>query len=108
MPDELGPDGRREGLDVDDDEVDRADVLGLELGHLLVDVAPGQDPRVDRMVERLDLPADVGWPSVRSVTERDVDALAGEVLARAVGGEHLHVEGMEVPGERRDTLPVRD
>ena len=34
-PDELDPDRRGERLDVDDDEVDQADALGLELGQLL-------------------------------------------------------------------------
>ena len=58
MPDELDPDRRRERLDVDDDEVDQADALRLELGHLLGHVAAGEDAGVDRVVEGLDLAAD--------------------------------------------------
>ena len=73
-----------------------------------VDVAARQDPRVDRVMEGLDLAADRRL-AVGQVGDRgDVDALAGEELARAVGREHLHVEGWQVAGERRDTLPVRD
>ena len=48
-PDELGADLGRERLDVDDDEVDRADALCLELLELLGDVAPREDPGVDRV-----------------------------------------------------------
>ena len=47
-PDQLDADGRRERLDVDDHEVDRADPLLLELRHLLGDVAPGEDARHTR------------------------------------------------------------
>ena len=59
-------------------------------------------------MECLDLAAD-GRPAVGQLIDRpDIDPLTGEVFAGAVGGEHLHVEGMEFPGERRDPLPVRD
>ena len=58
-PDELDPDGRRERLDVDDDDVDEPDALRLELLELGGDVAPGEDARVDRVMEGLDLAADV-------------------------------------------------
>ena len=57
-PDELDPDGRGERLDVDDDEVDEADALAVQLGQLLRLVAAGEDAGVDRVVERLDLAAD--------------------------------------------------
>ena len=107
--DELDPDRRRERLDVDDDEIDRRDALRLELGELVGHVAAGEDPRIDRVVERLDLAADrADRPSVSSDDGGDLDAFAGEVLARAVGGEDLDVEVAQVPGERRDALPVRD
>ena len=56
--DELGPDGRGERLHVDDDQVDQADSLFLELLELRGNVASGEDPGVDRVVERLDLAAD--------------------------------------------------
>ena len=49
---------RRERADVDDDEVDRADVLLDEAGHVGLDLAARHDPGVDLRVERLDLSAD--------------------------------------------------
>jgi hypothetical protein len=59
-PDDLDPDRRRERLHVDDHDVDEPDALGLELIDLLGLVAPREDPRVHRVVERLDLATDVG------------------------------------------------
>ena len=61
----------------------------LELGG---NVAPGEDPGVDRVVEGLDLTADVGLALRQLGDGRDLDALAGEVLARAVRGEDLDAE----------------
>ena len=101
MPTSRGPDGRRERLDVDDDDVDQADLLRLELGELLGDVAPGEDPGVDGGMERLDLAADE-WRHVGQLRDRrDLDAVAGEVLARPVGREDLDAEGEQVSGEGR-------
>jgi hypothetical protein len=45
----------RERLDVDDDEIDRADAVGVEFLELGRNVAAGEDPGVDRRMERLDL-----------------------------------------------------
>ena len=73
------------------------------------DVAPREDPGVDRVVEGLDLAADrASGPAVRSETERDLDAFAGEVLAGAVGREDLDVEREQVAGEGGDPVTVRD
>ena len=99
------PDRRRERLDVDDDQVDQPDPLGLELLELGRHVASGQDPGIDRVVERLDLAADVGWPWVSSETEATSMPSRGEVLARAVGRIELDVEREQVPGKRRRSRP---
>ena len=56
--DEPGTDRRGERRDVDDDDVDQPDRVRLELAQLFGDVATGEDPGVDRGVERLDLAAD--------------------------------------------------
>ena len=76
----------------------------LELGG---HVAAGEDPGVDRVVEGLDLAADVRLALGQVGDGRDLDALGGEVLARAVGGEHLDVEREQVARERGDAVPVR-
>ena len=105
--DDLDADRRRERLDVDDDEVDETDPLGAQLLELGRDVAPGEDPGVDRVVERLDLATDIGLALGQLRDGRDGDALAGEVLARAVRGEHLDLEIEEVPRERDDAISIR-
>ncbi len=80
----------------------------LELGHLGRDVAAGQDPGIDRVVEGLDLAADRRLPLGQVRDRRDVDAFAGEVLPRAVGREDLDVEGEQVAREGGDPIAVRD
>ena len=108
MPDGLRTDLGRERLDVDDDDVDRADAVLGQLGELGRDVAPGEDAGVDRWVERLDLPADERRDR-RQVGDRpDLDPIGGEMLAGAVGGEHLDAQTGQVAGEGRHTVAVRD
>ena len=104
--DQLRPDLRRERLDVDDDEVDQADAVLDELRQLRGDVAPGEDPGVDRRVERLDLAADQGRDAGQLGDRPDLDAVGGEVLAGAVGGEDLDAEAEEVAGEPGDPFAV--
>ena len=107
-PDQGGADGRRERLDVDDDEVDEPDALGLELGELGRDVAAREDAGVDRVVEGLDLATDAR-PALGQLGDgRDLDALGSEVLTGAVGGVDLHVVLEQCPSERSDAIPVRD
>ena len=71
-------------------------------------VAAGEDAGVDRVVERLDLAADRRLAGRQVRDRRDLDAVAGEVLARAVGGEDLDVEGEQVAGERGDPVAIGD
>ena len=59
-------------------------------------------------MERLDLPADQRRDLGQVRYAADVDALAGEVLARAIGRHDVDVEAAQVPREVRDPLPVRD
>ena len=106
-PDELDADRRGERLDVDDDDVDEADPLRLELLELGGDVAPGEDAGVDRVVEGLDLSADVGFALGQLGDRRDRHALGGEVLAGAVGGVDLDADVEEVARERGDAVSVR-
>ena len=106
--DELDADRRCERLDVHDDEIDRDDLLRRQLGHLLGHVAPRQDARVDGVMERLDLPAD-GRLAGRQVRDGcDLDAVPGQVLPGAVGGEDLDVQCAQVASQRGDPVAIGD
>ena len=79
-----------------------------KLRELFGPVAAGQDPGVDRRVERLHEAADE-WRDVRQVRDRErVDAVREEVLAGPVGGVELDAEAGEVAGERTDPVAIRD
>ena len=67
-----------------------------------------EDARIDGVGELLHLAADRAATIGQVVDRADLDALTGQVLARAVGREHLHVECLEIPRERSDALPIRD
>ena len=105
--DELDPDGRRERLDVDDDDVDQPDPLGLELLELGGDVAAGEDAGVDRVVEGLDLAADVRLALGQRRDGHDLDAFGGEVVAGPVGGDDLDPETEQVARQLDDPVSVR-
>ena len=104
--DELDADGRRERLDVDDDEVDEADALGLQLRELGRHVAAREDPGVDGVVEGLDLPADGGAAGGQVRDGRDLDAFTDQVLAGPIGREELDLQRAQVAGHGRDPIPV--
>ena len=105
--DELGADGGRERLDVDDHEVDESDALLAQLLELGRDVAPGKDPGVDRVVEGLDLAADMRAALGQLRDGADGHAVGREGLARPVGRKDLDLQLEEVARKRRDALPVR-
>ena len=107
-PDQLDADRRRERLDVDDHEVDQPDPLRAQLLELGGDVAAGQDPGVDRVMERLDLAADVGLALGQLGDRIDLDTLAGEMVTGALGRVDLDVEREEIARERGDAVSVRD
>ena len=107
-PDELDADGRRERLDVDDHEIDQPDPLRLQLLDLGRDVAPGEDAGVDRVVEGLDLAADIGFALGQGGDRVDLDAFRGQRVARAIGGVDLDPESEQVAREFDDAVSVRD
>ena len=82
------------------------DAVVGELLELLGDVAAGEDPGVDRGMEGPDLAADERRHRGQVGDGRDLDPVRGEVLARAVGGEHLHAEALQLARERGDALAV--
>ena len=99
---------RGKRLHVDDHEVDRADALLIQLVELALDVAPGENPGIDSRVEGLHLPADERGDMGQVGDRRNLDALAGEVLARPVGGVDLDIQLTQLAGERRDPFTVGD
>jgi hypothetical protein len=107
-PDVAPADFRGERLHVDDHEVDRADAVLGQLVELGLDVAPREDAGIDRGVERLDLPADERRDLRQVGDRRDLDALSGEVLPRAVGGIDLDVELTQLASEGGNSLSVGD
>src|SRR5439155_26601728 len=90
-----------------DDEADQADALLDKLLQLLRNVAPGEDARIHGWVEGLDLTTDERRDVGQLRNGRDVDAVCGEVLARAVRREHFDVERLQLAGEFRDAIAVR-
>jgi hypothetical protein len=106
--DQLDPDGRRERLDVDDDEVDQPDPLGFQLLDLGGDVAPGENAGVDRVVEGLDLATDVGLALGQGRDRVDLDAFGGQRIARAIGCVDLDPEVQQIAREIDDAVSVRD
>ena len=71
-------------------------------------VAARQDAGVDLGVEGLDLAADERR-RVRQVADgRDLDAVGGERLAGAVGGEELDAQVEQVAGEVGDPVAIGD
>ena len=102
------PDFGCERSNVDDDEVDGADALLAKLVELGLDIAPREDPRVHRRVERLQLAADQ-WRYLGQVRDgQDLDAFGRKVLAGAVGRVDLDAELTQLAGESADPSPVGD
>jgi hypothetical protein len=107
-PDERAPDLGAERLDVDDDDVDRLDALALELLELLWLVPAGEDPGVDRVVERLDLAAEHRLRPGQIGDGPHLDAVLGEVLACPFGREALDIEHLQAASKGADAVPRRD
>ena len=80
----------------------------LELGELLGHVSPGEDARVDRGVEGLDLAAEeLAHPGELGDGLR-LDAVLGQVLAGPVAREELDVQRLEAARECGDAVACRD
>jgi len=82
--------------------------VGLQFIQLGGNVAPGEDPGVDRRVECLDLAAHERRYGGQFRDAAHLNPFRGEMLAGAVGGDDLDIQGLEVACERRDPGPVRD
>ncbi len=106
--DQRSPDLRAERSDVDDDEIDRLDGFALELVELLGLVAPGEDPGVHRVMERLDLAVEHRRDAGDIGDRPHLYPVLGEVLPRSVRGKQLDVERLEASRKDRDSVPRRD
>ena len=90
-----------ERVEVDDDEVERLDVVLLESRHVLLAVAPREDPGVDARMERLHAPAE----HLRHLDRRGVEPELAQVgLRRAAGRDELDAEVGEAA--REDLSPA--
>ena len=103
-----GPDGGREGFTFTTTRSIGAMDCASRSAICAGVAAFGEDAGVDRVVERLHLAADERRHGGQVRDRRDVDAFAGEVLARPVGRVDLDAEGSQVAGELRDPVPIRD
>ena len=101
-------DGALERVEVDADEVDRRDPVGLELGEVVRHVPAGEDAAVHRWVERDDAMAEQ-LAEPRQLLERGHrDALGGERLRGAAACDQLDTELLELPRERDEAGLVVD
>ncbi len=99
---------RREGLDVDDDEVDQPDALLGQLLELVGRASTSEDAGVDLRIERLDLAAGE-WLAVGQAADRlHLDTGLGERRARSVGREELYAMGCKVAREFGYPVAVSD
>ena len=99
----------REGVEVDDHEVDLLDAVLGQLGEVVGLVATGEEPGEDLRVERLD-PAAEDLVRLGQVADGPdaVDARIGEVGAGAVGGEGLDAGIGQAAGKLDDAFAVTD
>ncbi len=101
-------DGLAEGVEVDDDEVDRGDPLLGELFQVGGALAVGQDAAVDRRVERLHPPAEDLGRAGDGGDRQDRDPLGFERRLGAAGGEDLDAELGEAADELDEPSLVVD
>ena len=104
------PAGRgRERPETDDDEVDRGERLGAELGHVARHVTARQDASVDRGMECRQLrDGRLIGPTGQLLESADLDADRSERGARARRGHDLDVELEELSGEVEDRGAIGD
>ena len=103
------PDRLREGVEIHDDEVDLLDVLLGELREVVRIVAAREEPGEDLRVERLHPPTE---DLVRLGQLADgpdlLEALVGQVRARAIGREDLGAGIGQAAGKLDDAFTVTD
>ena len=97
-----------EWVEVDDDEVDRPDLLLLEISLVALVIPTGENPAVDPRVKRFDPPAE-HFGTAREF--RDVDdreTRVSQCTRGATRGHQLDTELREPPPKFDETGLVRD
>jgi hypothetical protein len=97
-----------ERVEVDADEVERRDSVPLERLHVLRDVAPREDARMDAWVEGLDAPPEELRHLRQLLDLRDGQAELRHVLGGPAARDELHPEVRETPGKRVQPGLVED
>ena len=101
-------DGLLEGVQVDNDHVDRLDALGGDGVHVLLDVPAGEDARVDHWVERLHASVQHLGEAGDLLDLLHRDAVLFQKFVRPAGGDDLHTHGGQLLREVDDAGFVRD
>jgi len=94
--------GLTEGIEVDDDQVDRADAVLGERGNMGRYLASGKDARVDDRVQRLHASVEHLGKVGELLDRRDRNAAGGEQRSCATGGNDLDITRNECSGELDD------
>ena len=94
-----GRDGVGEGVEVDDDEVERRDAELVELPHVVGQPAVGEDAGVHLRVQRLDPAVEALGEAGEGVDRGDVDAGLAQPGRGRAGADDLDPGGGERPAE---------
>ena len=91
-----------EGIEGDDDQIDRCDPVLAERGEMLGDITAGQDSAVDLRMERLDAPVEHLGETGRLRHVDHADPRLADQLRRAAGRQDLDAETGQSPRELDD------
>jgi hypothetical protein len=92
-------DDLRERIEVDDDEVERPNVMLVERSEVVRMVAPREDRGVDPGVQSLHAPAEELRDLGQVLDPRHVEAVLGQVVGRPAAGDDVDAELGEAAGE---------
>jgi hypothetical protein len=92
-------DDLRERIEVDDDEVERADVVLVQRREVVRVVAPGQDGCVDPRMQGLDAPAEQLRDLGQGLDPGNLEAVLGEMVGGPAARDDLDPELDEPLGE---------
>ena len=102
-------DGLGEGIEVDDDDVDLLDPVLGQLGDVVRQVAPCEQPSEDLRVKGLDAPSE-DLARIGQVADRldPLEAGLGQVCASSIGGEDVRAGIGQAAGKLDDAFTVTD
>jgi hypothetical protein len=100
--------GRLEGIQVDDEQIDSLDAMGLQGQHVLGQIAPRQQATVHLGMQGLHPAIQHLWKCGHLGHLRDWQALVGQQLGRAAGGNEGHAQAVQGLGQLDDAAFVGD